>query len=60
LNNEWSWLLFEKGGKVNDMTALETLDRSSLEQFELPEYPLPAVSGGHTTEDGGDDQDSAE
>ena len=60
LNNEWSWLLFEKGGKVNDMMALETLDRSSLEQFELPEYPLPAVSGGHTTEDGGDDQDSAE
>lgn len=60
LNNEWSWLLFEKGGKVNNMTALETLDRSSLEQFELPEYPLPAVSGGHTTEDGGDDQDSAE
>ena len=60
LNNEWSWLLFEKGGKVNDMTALETLDRSSLEQFELPEYPLPAVNGGHTTEDGGDDQDSAE
>ena len=60
LNNEWSWLLFEKGGKVNDMTALETLDRSSLEQFELPEYPLPAVSGGHTTEDGRDDQDSAE
>ena len=57
LNNEWSWLLFEKGGKVNDMTALETLDRSSLEQFELPEYPLPAVN---TTEDGGDDQDSAE
>lgn len=60
LNNEWSWLLFEKGGKVNDMTALETLDRSSLEQFELPEYPLPAVSGGHATEDGGDNQDSAE
>ncbi len=60
LNNEWSWLLFEKGGKVNNMTALETLDRSSLEQFELPEYPLPAVNGGHTTEDGGDDQDSAE
>ena len=57
LNNEWSWLLFEKGGKVNNMTALETLDRSSLEQFELPEYPLPAVN---TTEDGGDDQDSAE
>jgi len=60
LNNEWSWLLFEKGGRVNDMTALETLDRSSLEQFELPEYPLPAVSGGHATEDGGDNQDSAE
>jgi secreted Zn-dependent insulinase-like peptidase len=61
LNNEWSWLLFEKGGEVDDMAALETLDRSSLEQFELPEYPLPAVSGGHATDnDGGDDQASTQ
>ncbi|MAX86842.1 MULTISPECIES: insulinase family protein [Thalassolituus] len=60
LNNEWSWLLFEKGGQVNDMTALDTLDRSSLEQFEVPEYPLPEVSESSATENAGDNQDSAQ
>ncbi|TNC83339.1 MAG: hypothetical protein CSH37_14760 [Thalassolituus sp.] len=51
LNNEWSWLLFEKGGEVSDMTPLNTLDRTSLELFTLPEYPLPAVKNSVDTAD---------
>jgi hypothetical protein len=36
LEQQWSWLLFEKGEPVKELTPLNSLDRDALERFPAP------------------------
>lgn len=40
LDQQWPWLLFEKGGAVEGFDALNAVERDTLERFPTPMYPF--------------------